>query len=231
MFLVCCICTRTFSRRGSRPTNPTCSPECRKIRKAQLSREREQYRAKRVGSRSYRRSCKGCGCSFMGLGRRRYCSEKCRPQRVVKPERDRNHSCERCGKTWIGNQHRFCSERCGRLLSRPRKGPFAFRCELCAEVLLTPQPNTRVCRPCRRRFEKQRYQAARRKRIFERDGWTCYLCTGVLARDRVWPHPESPSLDHVIPLAAGGANGSHNIRAAHWRCNQAKGTKLLDLAV
>jgi len=41
-----------------------------------------------------------------------------------------------------------------------------------------------------------------------------------------WPHPLSPSVDHVIPVSAGGSDRDDNLRAAHWGCNKAKGDQL-----
>lgn len=58
--------------------------------------------------------------------------------------------------------------------------------------------------------------------VFERDGWTCYLCR--LATD---PHaspfsPTSPTVDHVVPLSAGGVHAMANARTACLGCNSAK---------
>lgn len=35
-------------------------------------------------------------------------------------------------------------------------------------------------------------------------------------------HPLDVTRDHVIPLAAGGANSMGNFLASHWRCNNQK---------
>lgn len=63
-----------------------------------------------------------------------------------------------------------------------------------------------------------------RRAIFERDGWRCQLCRKALKRDAVAPHPLSPSLDHIIPLAAGGTHEPRNVQAAHFSCNTRRGT-------
>ena len=61
-----------------------------------------------------------------------------------------------------------------------------------------------------------------RLEVFERDGWVCYLCR--LPTD---PHaspfsPSSPTVDHVVPLSAGGAHALANARTACLGCNSAK---------
>lgn len=58
--------------------------------------------------------------------------------------------------------------------------------------------------------------------IRERDGNRCYLCERKVP-DRAYPHPLSPSLDHVVPLSKGGAHDPDNVRLTHLRCNVEKG--------
>lgn len=53
--------------------------------------------------------------------------------------------------------------------------------------------------------------------IFERDSGVCYLC-GITTT------PETLSFDHVIPFYKGGSHTADNIRVAHRRCNELKGT-------
>jgi 5-methylcytosine-specific restriction endonuclease McrA len=60
--------------------------------------------------------------------------------------------------------------------------------------------------------------------ILERDGWRCHLCGKKIDRRRAWPHPRSPSIDHLIPLAHGGADAPRNVAASHFRCNVRRGT-------
>jgi 5-methylcytosine-specific restriction endonuclease McrA len=53
------------------------------------------------------------------------------------------------------------------------------------------------------------------KRIIARDGGVCSLCG----------KPGANSADHVIPRSRGGSHADTNLRAAHLRCNQVKGTR------
>lgn len=64
-----------------------------------------------------------------------------------------------------------------------------------------------------------------RQRIFERDNFTCQLCLQPMAMDKRAPHPQSPSIDHVIALANGGTHEPNNVQAAHWLCNAIKGDR------
>lgn len=59
--------------------------------------------------------------------------------------------------------------------------------------------------------------------ILERDGWRCGICRRVIGRTLAYPHPRSPSIDHVLPLAVGGADTRDNVQAAHLVCNVSKG--------
>lgn len=44
-----------------------------------------------------------------------------------------------------------------------------------------------------------------------------------------WPlTPETASLDHVVPVANGGAHAIENMQVIDWRVNKAKGTMSMD---
>lgn len=62
-----------------------------------------------------------------------------------------------------------------------------------------------------------------RKRIFERDRWICQLCGRRVKRSAVAPHPKSPTIDHIVPLAEGGRHEPANVQCAHFICNALKG--------
>lgn len=36
------------------------------------------------------------------------------------------------------------------------------------------------------------------------------------------PHPKAPTIDHVLPLAAGGDDVRANVQLAHFECNWKK---------
>ena len=64
------------------------------------------------------------------------------------------------------------------------------------------------------------------REIYARDGWRCQLCRRSIDRRNVYPHPLSPSIDHIIPLTFGGSHLATNLQAAHLRCNIVKGTRI-----
>jgi 5-methylcytosine-specific restriction endonuclease McrA len=86
-------------------------------------------------------------------------------------------------------------------------------------------------------FARAKKQAAHRRRvrlrggnaerfeaieIYERDGWRCQICGGPVNRNAVCPHPLSPSLDHIVPVARGGDHTRLNVQCAHFICNSRK---------
>lgn len=88
--------------------------------------------------------------------------------------------------------------------------------------------------PERRRATVQRRRALKRTatvekftdlEIFIRDNWVCGLCHKKVNKRLKWPHPLSPSIDHVCPLDNGGAHSRQNVVLAHLRCNISKGTR------
>ena len=61
--------------------------------------------------------------------------------------------------------------------------------------------------------------------IAERDRWRCCLCKKAVNPAVKWPHPKSPSLDHLVPLSKGGAHDPSNVALAHLGCNSAKNNR------
>ena len=59
--------------------------------------------------------------------------------------------------------------------------------------------------------------------IFERDQWACGLCREPVDPTLKHPSPMRKSIDHIIPLARGGAHQADNVQLAHLRCNIRKG--------
>lgn len=83
----------------------------------------------------------------------------------------------------------------------------------------------------RARLRKARKLAAvivpyRESDILERDGWVCGICREPIDRTLPRRHPFGASLDHIIPLARGGADAPDNVQAAHFRCNLRKHAKV-----
>ena len=62
--------------------------------------------------------------------------------------------------------------------------------------------------------------------IYRRDGWICRVCGEPVDRTLEWPHVMSASLDHRVPIAAGGTHTRDNVQLAHFACNARKGKRL-----
>ena len=58
--------------------------------------------------------------------------------------------------------------------------------------------------------------------IFDRDAWRCGLCGLKVDKRFKHPHKMAASLDHIVPLAAGGSHTRLNVQCAHWLCNSRK---------
>jgi 5-methylcytosine-specific restriction endonuclease McrA len=60
-------------------------------------------------------------------------------------------------------------------------------------------------------------------KVFERDGWRCHLCLKPTRKDkRGTNHDRAPELDHIIPLAKGGAHTYANTACSCRKCNRWK---------
>jgi hypothetical protein len=64
-------------------------------------------------------------------------------------------------------------------------------------------------------------------RIAERDGWWCWLCGDAIDQNAIGPW--QPTIDHLVPRSRGGSNDLANLRLAHRRCNNRRGSHLPEL--
>jgi 5-methylcytosine-specific restriction endonuclease McrA len=115
--------------------------------------------------------------------------------------------------------------------------PFPERtCPACSTSFMPARGNQVYCSPEHRASERSDRRPTKppqavRRRVLDRDGWTCYLCSRPIALALRWPHPLSGTVDHVIPVSAGGSDREDNLHAAHWACNEAKGDQLPGIEV
>lgn len=116
--------------------------------------------------------------------------------------------CARCGASFVAfdpsRTANVCSARCGKGLGRDRR---------------------------RARKRDAYVEDVWRERIYRRDGYRCQLCRRKVRRDVAVPHPLAPTLDHIIPLAAGveagGVHAPHNVQCAHYMCNCTKQANMI----
>jgi 5-methylcytosine-specific restriction endonuclease McrA len=106
--------------------------------------------------------------------------------------------------------------------------PNTFRAVYPDAVYCSEECQRRVRERVRARQPHRRARAlarrqVRRQSIFERDGWTCQLCTGPIDQSAECPADLAGVLDHVIPRVHGGTDDPDNLQAAHFVCNTEKG--------
>jgi len=174
---------------------------------------------KRVTYSVYRPLCDCCGMRFTTRQpNARVCSEECRAEHarrearrhaVANDNRDRApRPCAECGVVFIpeyGNKKRdYCSDKCLKRKSR------------------------RVAKGVRKaRMRGTRADPVNAIAVFDRDGWTCQLCGIDTPRDKRGTYDDdAPELDHIIPLARGGAHTNDNVQCACRSCNADKGDSL-----
>lgn len=68
-----------------------------------------------------------------------------------------------------------------------------------------------------------------RRELYERDSWTCYLCSGEVDRWGDSNGDHAPSLDHLTPRSAGGTDDPENLRTCCRVCNSRKGARLVSI--
>lgn len=65
-----------------------------------------------------------------------------------------------------------------------------------------------------------------RKKILKTQS-ICGICGLPVDKTLKSPHPLSPAIDHIIPVAKGGhPSDIDNLQLAHWTCNRQKSDKL-----
>lgn len=217
--------------------SPTCLP-CRRSKNPAHNRES-------------RGVCFGCGASFVQTrDRMTWCSNECRKLSTVAARPWEwvclvsYKACEGCESIMVDrNRRRWCSEACwsnSTGVYRVKQCKiWVINCRDCGLLLTAKRWNERYCRPCRARrdWESKRqhmrdFGSDRDKAallvdyIGHRDKWTCHICSRGVSEDPYSSRNKwSKTVDHVVPLSQGGANGPENLRLAHMICNARRGDR------
>jgi len=173
--------------------------------------------------RGIERTCAVCDSKFYGHPLSIYCSRDCEleigrskyQEYMTEKVGERAYVCKECGKGFIapyGDKRReFCSLKCSRL-----------------NYLKSPAGRETSARQQQKRrgqkYDNGPTHAIDRRAVFDRDGWRCGICGRPVNSSLKFPHPDSPSLDHIIPLAEGGTHTWQNVQLAHFICNSLKGS-------
>lgn len=241
----CVQCGSEYSPRSSRAKY--CSKPCanraadakRKASGAKAEAKKRYEARRKAGQLSPNATCEQCSTPFRKqtatqLGR--FCTPSChhawlRSQPTYQSKGDRRrasaqHKMDKAQEGTIG-QHQWIAgacQSCGdTYIVRPTGGKY---------------PEAYCSKGCRAREIRHRRRARMRTpiptptptrviraKVYERDQWTCQLCSEPVRMDMVHtlgtpkPHPLAPTIDHVIPLARGGTHDMDNVQTAHFMCN------------
>lgn len=199
-FCVDCGTALEYYGSGARPLR---CDECRTlhINAYKLARLKAKRHDELTGR--FPRPCETCGKTIelteceSGLRGRRFCSRICQPS--VKRARLRSlpSKCHACGVEFcaLGSRWRFCSDECR---SRTRSS--------------------------QNRAKNAKRRGARREAVdyllvFARDDWRCQICRKPVLEKHSFPHPQSATVDHIVPLSKGGSHTLENVQLAHFGCN------------
>lgn len=75
---------------------------------------------------------------------------------------------------------------------------------------------------------KAQFDKAKRKILLTQD--ICGICGKPVDKSLKYPHPLSPTIDHIIPINKGGHPCDiNNLQLAHFCCNRQKSDKITDI--
>lgn len=117
--------------------------------------------------------------------------------------------CIYCGQRFLANKRRWrcCSPACSK----------AYKYKVA---------DAKHSHARRARIKGSEFEMFDRVEIFERDRWICQLCGELVDPDVPRHDPKTPSIDHIIPIALGGAHTRANVQTACLGCNVRKGARL-----
>lgn len=65
--------------------------------------------------------------------------------------------------------------------------------------------------------------------LFHLFDWNCYLCKSPIDPRRRCPDWRAATIEHIVPIGAGGTHTWDNVVPAHYSCNMQKADSLLDV--
>lgn len=142
---------------------------------------------------------------------------------LVKPDRNapKPTACTICGaaiaRCYSSSRRPVCSVDCRTLLSGGQPGQYQF--DWAAYTAWRA-----------RQAGAEIIEVFDRETVFARDGWTCYLCGQQCRQDVDGLHPDSATVDHIVPLSRGGNHTLTNAATCCHRCNSSKRDDLIGMA-
>ena len=181
--------------------------------------------------------CEACGAtSTAGRDGQRYCSLRC----VARAKADAAAEVQRRRRLpvrYTGPRHHAPLTIHVKTRNRLTSG----QCRVCEQWFVSQHFDVTCSAECRtirnaerRRTDRERRRATKRNayradvhraKVYASDGYRCHLCGKKTDPTKSVPHPKAPTIDHVIPLAAGGTHEPDNCRTACFLCNATKGDR------
>lgn len=199
-------------------TSDGCDRDCRS--RSSPFCEAHYYRLRRADQAAANPVIKSCLYCETRLtkGRIKFCSPRCfwRHNQGCPLKRQ----CAFCGGLYepIGKRV-TCSDECRSAHIRIQNTASYAKRNVCPKRRAVVQAG---CARRRLRFKKAVVEVFDPHEVFERDSWKCGICLKQVNRKAKWPSPDSPSLDHIVPIVEGGEHSRRNTQCSHLRCNLRK---------
>ncbi len=225
-------------KRGPKPIY--CSDNCR--RESNNKRQLDYFHK----STKFKKICKHCKIDFYSYREdTKYCSTDC-AHKSKRTLIGTLRKCLNCGNKFEPSykENKYCSLSCAsrHKLYKVTSTKSCINCGKLFEVLSNNQFGLYCSKKCGDKHYKQlnpdkehnkraRYRTKKNNNtveevsfeyICERDNWKCQICGKRVSKLKKWPHPLSPSLDHIMPISLGGAHSITNIQLTHLKCNLSK---------
>jgi hypothetical protein len=172
------------------------------------------------------------GCDEMVRPPRQYCSDVCRA-------RLKRHAIRRERDSLAQPIPPAPKARVVAWAPKPQSGPrgVIVACAICGTHFQRTTGALHGCSPdCRRQLERERDRRKRMRRrtalsgdtytvaeLIRRDGLKCHICAKPMDPKLNGRHPRGITIDHLVPLSAGGADCKTNVALAHLECNVRRG--------
>ncbi len=135
--------------------------------------------------------------------------------------RPEQQACKTCYPSWMEAR---------RLKKIEHSKTKTKKCNLCGKVFGRDAgvlKVSRYCPDCRGVSDRLdrfgcAYESVNPYKVFERDGWTCQHCCYVTPEWLRGRGAEGPTLDHILPIAKGGAHSYANTQCLCHECNSKK---------
>ncbi len=163
--------------------------------------------------------CEACGEAFTSRKKKRWCSKECTPARARAHRLLTPIPCLGCSTMFIpeltrGNRSRSCSEKC-----RKKANQTAYRA--CRRSRRARGLDVRKVR--KRLKAGAKWEIVNKIVVFERDAWRCQICGCKTPHSLKGKNePNSPELDHRIPVSKGGDHTYQNCQCLCRACNGKK---------